>query len=104
MREPKTRTYRHSAAVALVTPLTDEDGRMAVAKIRRNRPKDEAVVRMPAPRVRESTSESLMAAAHESGLSFGLYLELLTQHISLQEGRLPILVSDHLNEELPISA
>lgn len=77
---------------------------MAGAKIRRNRPRDESVVRIAA-RLRASSAQELVNAAHDSGLSIGLYLELLTQHIRHQEGALPVLAPTlEYNEELPISA
>lgn len=63
---------------------------MTDAQIRRNVARNEPIVR-PKFALRASTATDLKAAAHASGLSLGLYLELLTQHLSHQEGGLPIL-------------
>ena len=85
-------------------PIEVHDCAMADKQIRRNRPRDEAVT-LVRGRVRESTSKAIHNAAAESGVSVGLYLELLTQRIRHQEGELPILVESELAlKELPISA
>lgn len=58
---------------------------MTDSTIRRLRITDEPVVRMKAS-VRASTGEALQNAAHESGISIGLYLERILERIRDEEG------------------
>lgn len=71
-------------------PLSAQDEPMTDLTIRRNRSKTEPVVHMKSS-LRQSTRDAFAEAAAASGLSLGLYLEVVAQHLrSKNDGGLPV--------------